>query len=60
MQVFWGLGANAMPGLHCTQQLRVVTSLMQNVTVATRGRGSVIALLNAPLYTDLLISPPLA
>lgn len=48
------------PGLRSTQQLRVVTSFMQNVTAAPRGRGSVIALLNAPLYTGLLIAAPLA
>lgn len=58
--MFWGLGAKLMPGLRRVQQLRVVTPLMQNVTTAPRGWGSVIALLNAPLYTNLLISPQLA
>lgn len=60
MHMFWGLKANLMPSLHHVQQLRVVTLLMQNVTTALRGRCRVIASLNTPLYTDLLISPLLA
>lgn len=57
MQGFWELGANTMPGLCSEQQLRVVTSVMQNVTMVPQGWGSVIALLNTPLYPNLLISP---
>lgn len=34
IQVFGGLGATVMPGLRSMQQLRLVTSLMQNVTTA--------------------------
>lgn len=47
-----------MPGLGYAQQWKVVTFLTQNVTTAPRKWGSVIALLNTPVYTDLLISPP--
>lgn len=49
------LGVSLMLGLQSMLQLRVVTSLMQNVTMAPKGQGSLMALLNASLYTNLLI-----